>query len=137
MSPRKYAARGLLPGVLNRADLRRRHPVRRQPEPRLAGAILAGQLEAEQGVVPAIDRPRELQRRPPELDGARECVARGGPRGVGGPLDQARDTALPEPAARSRQTCPRLLTAASVGGARSEEHTSELQSLAYLVCRLL
>src|SRR2546425_9579150 len=24
-----------------------------------------------------------------------------------------------------------------VGGARSEEHTSELQSLAYLVCRLL
>src|SRR2546425_7494122 len=27
--------------------------------------------------------------------------------------------------------------AAHVGGARSEEHTSELQSLAYLVCRLL
>src|SRR2546425_1772035 len=28
-------------------------------------------------------------------------------------------------------------TAVAAGGARSEEHTSELQSLAYLVCRLL
>src|SRR2546425_6880188 len=28
-------------------------------------------------------------------------------------------------------------TAHAFGGARSEEHTSELQSLAYLVCRLL
>src|SRR2546425_5532055 len=28
-------------------------------------------------------------------------------------------------------------TASSPGGRRSEEHTSELQSLAYLVCRLL
>src|SRR2546425_2921386 len=29
------------------------------------------------------------------------------------------------------------IPAASVGSVRSEEHTSELQSLAYLVCRLL
>src|SRR5205823_10030256 len=36
---------------------------------------------------------------------------------------------------RSRESCvPQL---ASTGLARSEEHTSELQSLAYLVCRLL
>src|SRR2546423_8361106 len=31
----------------------------------------------------------------------------------------------------------RLAAARQDGGARSEEHTSELQSLAYLVCRLL
>src|SRR5205823_13622617 len=35
-------------------------------------------------------------------------------------------------------TMPRsLMSAESSGGVRSEEHTSELQSLAYLVCRLL
>src|SRR2546425_9199030 len=33
---------------------------------------------------------------------------------------------------RARRSCTR-----SSGGTRSEEHTSELQSLAYLVCRLL
>src|SRR2546425_9201604 len=32
---------------------------------------------------------------------------------------------------------PVIIKAAAVGGDRSEEHTSELQSLAYLVCRLL
>src|SRR5438445_6726558 len=32
---------------------------------------------------------------------------------------------------------PREMTAAAVGGKRSEEHTSELQSRQYLVCRLL
>src|SRR2546425_5804955 len=31
----------------------------------------------------------------------------------------------------------RAHTPESIGGPRSEEHTSELQSLAYLVCRLL
>src|SRR5205823_9143972 len=34
-------------------------------------------------------------------------------------------------------TAPDLRWAVSPTGARSEEHTSELQSLAYLVCRLL
>src|SRR2546425_4624186 len=32
---------------------------------------------------------------------------------------------------------PTLLTVTQAGELRSEEHTSELQSLAYLVCRLL
>src|SRR2546425_7146368 len=32
---------------------------------------------------------------------------------------------------------PVAIDAAGLGAARSEEHTSELQSLAYLVCRLL
>src|SRR5205823_8053077 len=36
--------------------------------------------------------------------------------------------------ARSSTTCARLRNSP---GSRSEEHTSELQSLAYLVCRLL
>src|SRR2546425_9769660 len=37
---------------------------------------------------------------------------------------------------RARVTCARR-TSGVIGGMRSEEHTSELQSLAYLVCRLL
>src|SRR5687767_15560832 len=38
------------------------------------------------------------------------------------------------PSARSSRSMPTRCTSAT---ARSEEHTSELQSLAYLVCRLL
>src|SRR6266545_2094484 len=37
----------------------------------------------------------------------------------------------------ARLTAVPLLIVARAGSARSEEHTSELQSLAYLVCRLL
>src|SRR2546425_6290406 len=36
-----------------------------------------------------------------------------------------------------RTTTPRLVSPRRPWGTRSEEHTSELQSLAYLVCRLL
>src|SRR2546425_8536755 len=39
------------------------------------------------------------------------------------------------PGAAAGSTCPRRATAPRAR--RSEEHTSELQSLAYLVCRLL
>src|SRR5262245_64166358 len=38
---------------------------------------------------------------------------------------------------RSRAACRRGRTRNRCGGARSEEHTSELQSLRHLVCRLL
>src|SRR2546425_7692780 len=48
------------------------------------------------------------------------------------------------PARPIRERCPRRarnrirpVRCASAPGGRSEEHTSELQSLAYLVCRLL
>src|SRR2546425_2725855 len=47
---------------------------------------------------------------------------------------------LPQLADRARQTAgnePRRAEARSQRQERSEEHTSELQSLAYLVCRLL
>src|SRR5205823_11094607 len=37
----------------------------------------------------------------------------------------------------SPSPAPPVSTSGSRGGGRSEEHTSELQSLAYLVCRLL
>src|SRR3712207_7272562 len=38
-----------------------------------------------------------------------------------------------------RRACPRILSSRSrwIAGSRSEEHTSELQSRQYLVCRLL
>src|SRR2546425_6940164 len=38
---------------------------------------------------------------------------------------------------RQRSAGPRILDPGRKPGRRSEEHTSELQSLAYLVCRLL
>src|SRR5205823_7373786 len=38
---------------------------------------------------------------------------------------------------RGVQRSPKLACAATATSGRSEEHTSELQSLAYLVCRLL
>src|SRR2546425_7805029 len=44
------------------------------------------------------------------------------------------------PVCRTRGALPRPFVTGSAllrGGLRSEEHTSELQSLAYLVCRLL
>src|SRR2546425_2110832 len=41
------------------------------------------------------------------------------------------------PGAARRTARPPPRTGARGGGRRSEEHTSELQSLAYLVCRLL
>src|SRR2546425_7870331 len=58
---------------------------------------------------------------------------RGGEEGAaGGELANDGDRLLWEGA------CHRLDEAPQIGGAeRSEEHTSELQSLAYLVCRLL
>src|SRR2546425_4776321 len=42
-----------------------------------------------------------------------------------------------EPKAGKSLLVANLALALAVGGDRSEEHTSELQSLAYLVCRLL
>src|SRR5687767_9931322 len=48
----------------------------------------------------------------------------------------ARNSDPREPAKYSVQG-GQLLGCSAAGGARSEEHTSELQSLAYLVCRLL
>src|SRR5687767_15235820 len=57
-------------------------------------------------------------------------MARGNRRGR---LGRATTISLPRrPAARRRTRCD-----GPSGRARSEEHTSELQSLAYLVCRLL
>src|SRR2546425_1902474 len=38
---------------------------------------------------------------------------------------------------RQQVIAPRVVNLSAVEGERSEEHTSELQSLAYLVCRLL
>src|SRR3989441_11443055 len=49
---------------------------------------------------------------------------------------QGQSTAL-QGGARQRDEDPRSSSSALRGRARSEEHTSELQSLAYLVCRLL
>src|SRR2546425_9110031 len=46
----------------------------------------------------------------------------------------ARDHSRPDAADVAEPVFPRSLI---MGNARSEEHTSELQSLAYLVCRLL
>src|SRR3712207_8920379 len=45
--------------------------------------------------------------------------------------------AQPEPARRRQQELAQLLAALAVAPVRSEEHTSELQSRQYLVCRLL
>src|SRR2546425_7529186 len=49
------------------------------------------------------------------------------------------DSTTPGPAYRSRKSSPEARPPCSSRSAccRSEEHTSELQSLAYLVCRLL
>src|SRR5205823_10783143 len=44
---------------------------------------------------------------------------------------------IPDHRCQFRVTGSILLLASPPGGERSEEHTSELQSLAYLVCRLL
>src|SRR5437899_4557827 len=54
---------------------------------------------------------------------------------IGNPV-RADISALPPPAARfaGRAGPVRILV---IGGSRSEEHTSELQSLRHLVCRLL
>src|SRR5205823_14177748 len=50
-----------------------------------------------------------------------------------------RDSAAAEEVARlvGKQGAETLVVTADLGDSRSEEHTSELQSLAYLVCRLL
>src|SRR2546425_2225094 len=53
-----------------------------------------------------------------------------------GPDDGARARLFLEPPERSRQKEAEDDDAHAIAG-RSEEHTSELQSLAYLVCRLL
>src|SRR5205823_11268998 len=44
---------------------------------------------------------------------------------------------LPEPRPGSGRSPPGGSARGPTSGARSEEHTSELQSLAYIVCRLL
>src|SRR5205823_15091070 len=67
-------------------------------------------------------RPASPPRAPPRPRRPARRPARGAP----GPAPPAR--------AAARPGCP---APARPPGARSEEHTSELQSLAYLVCRLL
>src|SRR2546425_6765860 len=52
------------------------------------------------------------------------------------PPEQVRSTGSRRPVPR-RRPLPAVGYAPRRGAARSEEHTSELQSLAYLVCRLL
>src|SRR2546425_8302563 len=61
------------------------------------------------------------------------------PRRVRGGSARSRRGGPIPPSARSRAQCPDRARAlrARARGRRSEEHTSELQSLAYLVCRLL
>src|SRR2546425_2714202 len=51
--------------------------------------------------------------------------------------DQILDRLDPHADTPHRLSDPRVVGAAELGSDRSEEHTSELQSLAYLVCRLL
>src|SRR5687767_15689148 len=58
------------------------------------------------------------------------AAAHGGPEAGRRGDDAVRDAAV------SRRRRP-LATRGALHGLRSEEHTSELQSLAYLVCRLL
>src|SRR2546425_8276179 len=54
----------------------------------------------------------------------------------GSVMSKGRD-ARADPRRRSRGVRPQRLPQGAPGHMRSEEHTSELQSLAYLVCRLL
>src|SRR5256714_1031348 len=69
----------------------------------------------------------------------------GGLIGALGPLEDGRThtvpgtafRAAPVPADAVEPAIIALIAAAGIPDARSEEHTSELQSLAYLVCRLL
>src|SRR2546425_8341531 len=59
---------------------------------------------------------------------------------IGVPLAEERvDAAAPwnRPLARAQDGTRQAAADGRMRGARSEEHTSELQSLAYLVCRLL
>src|SRR5687767_15687184 len=82
----------------------------------------------------SLERRRDAPARAGEQDVARDGArarrrARGEPRTAGPDADRTQDLHPhqqhePDPARR-------------LAGARSEEHTSELQSLAYLVCRLL
>src|SRR5205823_10779431 len=53
------------------------------------------------------------------------------------PLDQNTFMSPPEPIIDRRNASSARLPSTSARVNRSEEHTSELQSLAYLVCRLL
>src|SRR3712207_8394581 len=53
------------------------------------------------------------------------------------PLASARQLALPQVRVRADERRPATMHGARVPPARSEEHTSELQSRQYLVCRLL
>src|SRR2546425_6464301 len=63
--------------------------------------------------------------------------ARGAERGAGGPREVRRLLLGPLRAGHGNVRAETRDAAAPPGGPRSEEHTSELQSLAYLVCRLL
>src|SRR6266404_6712169 len=77
-------------------------------------------------------RPGQL-RQPDESGGVSRALA--ARRHVHGPRSRRRRTSYPRLAGQHvRQMVQGL---ALHGAARSEEHTSELQSLAYLVCRLL
>src|SRR5205823_11367494 len=84
----------------------------------------------------------------PKLDRADPAIPASWP--VGSPYLSQSEAALPAVTYQQIFTDPRLQTliaqalvnnrdlmAAAANIARSEEHTSELQSLAYLVCRLL
>src|SRR3712207_8457289 len=68
---------------------------------------------------------------PPELHPALRC------RRIGG-MPTALQLAAGDPVLLERvRLCRKLLNRRALAGARSEEHTSELQSRQYLVCRLL
>src|SRR3712207_6965777 len=55
----------------------------------------------------------------------------------GGRLGQARPTRHPTPTVSRKQSYAANASPSKVARLRSEEHTSELQSRQYLVCRLL
>src|SRR2546425_9030827 len=64
----------------------------------------------------------------------RSCTARAGSLSDDGNTSQSTGDLMSSAEDRKRRLAPKL---GAVKPHRSEEHTSELQSLAYLVCRLL
>src|SRR5205823_7042306 len=100
---------------------------RRPPRPTLFPytTLFRSGLVAESGLGLAAGR-RDCIREPARLANDPHPA----PAAPGGRLDHQREADLLRFAARQDGD------AGSLGRARSEEHTSELQSLAYLVCRL-